>query len=65
VDTSYITNIKEFINQTLPDGDMEISGSTVDTKLSYDIVLNIYSINSYEELAIVRYILISFFKNEL
>lgn len=65
MDTSYITNIKEFINQTLPDGDMEISGSTVDTKLSYDIVLNIYSINSYEELAIVRYILISFFKNEL
>jgi hypothetical protein len=50
----FLTRIKQYIEQTLPDGDMAISGSVTDTKISYHIILNNYSINSKEELAIVR-----------
>ena len=52
--TEFLNSIKKYINETLPNGDLAISGSATETKLSYHIILNNYSINSPDELAIVK-----------
>lgn len=58
---TFLNNIKQYIEDVLPNGDMAISGSVTDTKISYHIVLNNYIINSMDDLMTVKAIAIRLF----
>ena len=54
IDNNFLNNILNKLNDIFPNGDMAVSGSVTDTKISYHIISNTYIIKNNKDLELMR-----------